>query len=96
LRGVVAASPAGAWCIDPERARVGALSLQLPWLVLWLRGASLAVAAWAALAALARQVSWVASVRWTLDAALLGLVASCTGIGPNAAASAACAIVFVR
>jgi len=50
----------------------------------------------AALAALARQVSWVAGVGSTLDAALLGLVASCTGIGPNAAASAACAIVFVR
>jgi hypothetical protein len=75
---------------------LGCLTIQLPWAVLWLRGASASTAVWALSAALALQLISVAGVRSTSDAVLLGVVVASYGLGPHAALTAACLFAFCR
>jgi hypothetical protein len=74
----------------------GCLVIQLPWAVLWLRGASVGAAAWALTAALALSVAPAAGVRSVLDALGVGVAVVSHVIGPHWALAAACAVVFWR
>jgi hypothetical protein len=61
----------------------GCLAIQLPWAVLWLRGASPAAASWAVTVAVALLVTCVGGVRTAFDALGLGVALTSAWVGPD-------------
>lgn len=77
----------------------GMLVIQLPWLVLWLRGAGAWAGLWAASGAAALQALSVAGLRGLLDALVIALAVLAASASPGSASalmSAAAAAYFVH